>query len=58
MIEHQRNLWATECFDECVDELTDIPRCWNASLNLGNEKHNDHDGDRSFAVWVATKWNH
>jgi hypothetical protein len=49
MIQQQRYLWPIDC----PDELTDVPRCWNASLNLGNEKHNDYDGTRSFAVWVS-----
>jgi hypothetical protein len=48
MIQQQRYLWPIDC----PNELTDVPRCWNASLNLGNEKHNDNDGTRSFAVWV------
>jgi len=49
MIQHQKYLWAPDC----PDEVTDVPRCWNASLNLGNEMHRDRDGDRSFAVWVS-----
>jgi hypothetical protein len=49
MIQQQRYLWPIDC----PDELTDVPRCWNASLNLGNEKHNDNVGTRSFAVWVS-----
>ncbi len=49
MIQHQKYLWTKNC----PDELTDVPRCWNASLNLGNELHNDPDGDRSFSVWVS-----
>ena len=51
MIQQQRYLWPIDC----PNELTDVPRCWNASLNLGNEKHNDNDGTRSFAVWVSNK---
>ena len=35
MIQQQRNLWPIDC----PNELTDVPRYWNASLNLGNEKH-------------------
>ena len=49
MIEKQKFLWPMDC----LSELTDFPRCWNASLNLGNELHNDYDGTRSFAVWVS-----
>jgi hypothetical protein len=49
LIQHQKYLWTTDC----PDELTNIPQCWNASLNLGNELHKDCDGDRSFAVWVS-----
>ena len=51
MIQQQRYLWPMDC----SDELTDVPRCWNASLNLGNEIHNDNDGTRSYAVWVSNK---
>jgi len=47
----QKFLWPTDC----PDELTDVPQCWNASLNLGNELQNDCDGDRSFAVWINNK---
>jgi hypothetical protein len=49
MIQQKRYLWPIDC----PNELTDVPRCWNASLNLGNEKHNDNDGTRYFAVWVS-----
>lgn len=49
MIEKQKFLWPMDC----PDELTDFPQCWNGSLNLGNELHNDNDGTRSFAVWVS-----
>ena len=35
----QKFLWPTDC----PDELTDVPQCWNASLNSGNEKHNDNE---------------
>ena len=48
MIKHQKYLWPKEC----PDKLTDVPRCWTVSKNLGNELHNDDDADRSFAVWV------
>ena len=49
MILQQKLIWPKEC----PDELTDVPRCWNASLNLGNKFHKDNDGNRSFAVWVS-----
>ena len=48
MIKHQKYLWPKEC----PDKVTDVPRCWTVSKNLGNELHNDDDADRSFAVWV------
>jgi hypothetical protein len=48
MIEHQKHLWPTNC----PSRVTEVPRCWNASKNLGNELHNDRDADRSFAVWI------
>jgi len=51
MIEHQKRLWP----NNCPSRVTDIPRCWNASKNLGNELHNDGDADRSFAVWTNEK---
>ena len=53
MIEHQKRLWPTNC--PCM--VTDVPRCWNASRNFGNELHNDGDADRSFAVWTNEKKN-
>jgi hypothetical protein len=53
MIEHQKRLWP----NNCPSRVTDIPRCWNASKNLGNELHNDGDADRSFAVWTNEKKN-
>jgi hypothetical protein len=51
MLQQQRELWPIDF----PNELTDVPRCRNASLNLGNEKHNNNDGTRSFAVWVSNK---
>jgi len=48
MIGHQKLLWP----NNCPSRVTDVPRCWNASKNLGNELHNDCDADRSFAVWI------
>ena len=48
MIEHQKRIWP----NNCPSMVTDVPRCWNASRNLGNELHNDGDADRSFAVWI------
>ena len=54
MIEHQKHLWP----NNCPNMVTDVPRCWNASRNLGNELHNDGDADRSFAVWTNEKKNH
>ena len=51
MIDHQKRVWP----DNCPSRVTDIPRCWNASQNLGNELHNDCDADRSFAVWTNEK---
>ena len=51
MIEHQKRLWP----NNCPSRVNDIPRCWNASQNLGNELHNDCDADRSFAVWTNEK---
>jgi hypothetical protein len=53
MIEHQKRLWP----NNCPSSVTDIPRCWNASKNLGNELHNDGDADWSFAVWTNEKKN-
>lgn len=53
MIDHQKRVWP----DNCPSRVTDIPRCWNASQNLGNELHNDCDADRSFAVWTNEKKN-
>ena len=49
MILQQMLIWPMEC----PDELTDVPQCWNVSLNLGNKFHKDNDGNRSFAVWVS-----
>ena len=48
MIEHQKYIWP----NKCPGKVTDVPRCWNASQNLGNELHNDNDAYRSFAVWI------
>ncbi len=48
MIKKQKELWPNEC--PC--ELTNLPLCFNASENLGNEMHRDKDAARSFAVWV------
>ena len=48
MIKHQKYIWPKEC----PDKVTDVPRCWTASKNLGNELHYDDDADRSFAVWI------
>jgi len=33
MIEHQKHLWP----NNCPNMVTDVPRCWNASRNLGKE---------------------
>jgi hypothetical protein len=48
MIKHQKYIWP----NECLGKVTDVPRCWSASQNLGNELQNDNDADRSFAVWI------
>jgi hypothetical protein len=53
MIQHQKEIfWPNK---KCPSYVGVTPRCWNASQNLGNELHNDHDADRSFAVWTRKK---
>jgi hypothetical protein len=52
MIQKQRYLWPIDC----PNELTDVPRCWNASLNLGNEKHNDNYGVSNNKESSETSW--
>jgi hypothetical protein len=50
MIQNQKYIfWPNK---KCPSHVSDTPRCWNASKNLGNELHNDHDADRSYAVWT------
>ena len=51
MLKKQKELWPVDCPEGWVD----LPLCFNASENLGNELHRDKDGARSFAVWVNKK---
>ena len=51
MIAKQKTVWPTKC----PSRLTDHPRSYSASCNLGNELHRDNDAARSFAVWVNEK---
>ena len=51
MIAKQKTVWPTNC----PSRLSDHPRSYSASCNLGNELHRDNDAARSFAVWVNEK---